>query len=528
MRSFRESAVFVFSLSTLCVLLLAAASAPERAAVHAMDRDLADRVTKIATSKMDELHSPGLGVGVVYGHTLAYEGYFGYENLAAGEEVTEDTVFRIGSISKGVTAIGLMRQWEKGEFELDDPVNDYLPEKMIHSPDPAKPVTFRHLLTHTSGGGEFLSFKQLLMKGQGVQVEGDDYEPLYHYLRLGFDNKIEPGVKYAYSNYGYSFIGLALEQMAGEPFAEHMEAAVFEPLGMEVSTFEHTEAMEERIITGYGYKKKSGEYVEKQHRPFGITPSGNVYTTVREFGLYVAALLNGGANRNGRVVSEDTLSMMMKRQHAFDPRQAGYGFGFRVYSDDLWGERIVGHSGSVPFGYTAQMALAPDARIGVYVFANSDSHAPKKIGFEIMRELLGGEEVPLPNVEPDRSAWPELAGYYGPEHRDFKTSTRIYMSGVGTYRVEAVDDELLMYGTWQGREEARRLYQVEPGDPRFFRIEPEPADEVPEYVSFYERDGRLYMSPGGFDEYVRLRPARAAKIKTFVPLGRLIAGINPF
>jgi len=497
-----------------------------------IEEELAGKITSYAERKMEELHTPGLGVGVVYGNTLVYEGFFGVMNVDTGEAVSKDTLFRIGSISKSVTAIGLMQKWEEGVFKLDDPVNDYLPEPLIHSPDPKKPVTFRHVLTHTSGAGEFLSFKQLLMKGQGVQVEGDDYKPLYEYLKLGFNNKVEPGVKYAYSNYGYTLLGYALENMAGEPFHVHMKKSVFAKLGMNDTCYRHTDELEPRIITGHSWKDKKGEYTVKKHRAFGITPSGNIYTTVEDFSLYVAALLNGGKNKNGRVIGEDTLAMMMTRQHTFDERQPGYGFGFRIYGDEVWGEhRIVGHSGSVPFGYTSQLVTAPDKRIGVYVFANSDEYAPKQIGFGIMKMILGGKKEELTRTVPDEEMMTSLTGYYGPKYTNFKTSTRIYMGGIGTYRVDRKDGNLVLYGTWEGKDEARNLYQVDPDDPYFYWIEQDDEDDVygtHSYITFYERDGNMYISPGGFDEYVRLGPVRTMKSVLMIPAGRVLAEINPF
>lgn len=511
----------------LCVPGLCLAAGPGE--VRADDSGLCDRVIEFAEREMEELHTPGLGFGVVLGHTLVCEGYLGMADVESGRAVNEHTFFRIGSISKGFTATGLMQQREKGAFDLDEDVNEHLPERMIFPPHPKeRPVTFRHLLTHTSGGGEFLSFKQLFMKGQGVQVEGDDYKPLFEYLKLGFHNKVDPGDKYAYSNYGYSFLGLALETMAGRPFHEYMEERVFERLGMEESTYRHDEDMLDRLVVGYAYNDKKEEYERKRHIAFGITPSGNVYTTVREFGLWVSALLNGGANRHGRVIEEDALEMMMSMQHTYDPRQSGYGFGFRVYGKDIQGHRIVGHAGSVPWGYTAQMLLAPDERAGVFVFANSNTHAPKSIAKGLLMTVLGIDKEPLPDFEPNPEAWPEITGLYAPRHRDFKTSTRIYMDGIGAYRVRALDGNLVLYGTWQGKKEARRLIAASADDPLFFRLEPKEGEHFPEYVCFKEFEGRMYIIPGGYERFVKLGPARVVRRKCMIPLGRLIAEINPF
>src|SRR3712207_3638683 len=94
---------------------------------------------------------PGLGVGIIRRGKLIYAKGFGLANVETYTTATPDTVFRIGSISKTLTAVGLMQLWEQGQFDLDDSVNDYLKSFQIKVPHSgAPPVTFRHLLTHTS------------------------------------------------------------------------------------------------------------------------------------------------------------------------------------------------------------------------------------------------------------------------------------------------------------------------------------------------------------------------------------------
>lgn len=496
---------------------------PAKTENQGLDPALAKAIEKFSIDQMQALKSPGLGVGVVMGNTLVFEGYYGWADIKAKKPVQENTLFRIGSISKSVTAAGLLQQWEKQKFELGDDINNYLPEKMVFPPRPdKKPLTFKTLLTHTSGGGEFLSYRQLLMKNLGVMVDGDDYLPLKDYLKLGMKTRVDPGLKYAYSNYGYSFLGLALETMAGEPFHVYMKKNVFAPLGMKETTYQHTDDMLPRIITGYSVKK--GEYQARVHRAFGITPAGNIYTTVDEFSLYVTALLNGGANKNGRMIKPDTLKMMMSDQHSFDPRQEAYGYGLRVYGENIWGQRIVGHSGSVPFGYTSHMLLAPDKRVGVYVFANSGTRVPTPVAWGVLRMMLGGKEGPPPMVAPDKKVWPELTGYYGPEYRDFKTSARIYIDGIGTYKISVVNDELCLIYTWQGRKKAKKLHQLSADDPYFFWYEDKRESSMPQYLSFIKGDeGQLYLVPGGYEEFVKLGPDRVAKAKLMIPLGRVLS-----
>ena len=117
--------------------------------------EVLERADELVIGAMNEDAAPGMGVGIVRGSETIYAKGFGLADAARERPVSPRTVFRIGSISKTMTAIGLMQLWEQGFFGLDDPVNDHLKHYQVNRPDRATPpVTFRHLLTHTSGIGE--------------------------------------------------------------------------------------------------------------------------------------------------------------------------------------------------------------------------------------------------------------------------------------------------------------------------------------------------------------------------------------
>ncbi len=489
---------------------------------------LSQRIESYVILKMEKKHSPGIALGIVQGDRLVYAGYFGYADIEDGRPVTGDTMFRIGSISKTFTAIGLMQNWEQGKFKLDDDINQYFPEPMIFPPDPeGNPVTFRHLLTHTSGGGEFLSYKQAIMPGFGVMMKGDDYPAIAELLELGLHTRIEPGLKWAYCNYGFAFLGYALENIAGEPFHIYQEKHVLEPLGMHKTSYHHNDEILADLSTGY--KWREGKYIKDQHKPVAVTPAGSIYTNVPEMSEYVIAVLNGGKNKHGSVLQPATLAMMFETQYTLDERQAGWGLGFCVHSKDVWGHRVVGHSGSVPWGHTSNMLLCPDDRLGVYVFSNSGTYAPKDIGWGILKMILHGEDKPSQKITPDRDVWQDLVGLYGPEHREFKTSTRLYMSGIGAYKVAVIADELKLVYLWKGKKESKTLLQVSEADPYFYRIMNKGAVE-PNYIAFKrdESGKAAYIIPGGLNEYKRLPPIRRIKVMLFAVPGRIISKVNPF
>lgn len=499
---------------------------PTKIALDGFDETTAARVEQFVKRQMALHHSPGIAAGIVKGDKLVFAGYFGYADIDSARPVDEKTIFRIGSISKTMTTVGLMQQWEAGKFKLDDDANKYLPQPYMDPPHPeSAPITLRHLLTHTSGGGELLSLRQLTRKWLGLVVEGDDYKPLEYYLDIGMKTKIDPGVKWAYSNFGFGYLGLALETIVGEPFHEYQKKNLFDRLGMKITSYRHNDEILENLVTGYQYEE--GEYREAPHKAYGITSAGNVYTNIEEMALYVAAMLNGGAGRHGTVIKPETLSMVMKTHYTLDEKQNGWGLGFGVYGNDMWGHRVVGHSGSVPFGYTSMMLLVPEEKIGVFVFSNSWTYSPKPIGWGILKIVLGVNGEPLPETQPKREIWPDLVGYYGPEHRDLKTDMRLLMKSVGKFRVAVVNDDLVLIHTWKGKDKARKLLQVAQDDPYFFMVA-DAKSPVPLYARFKKMgNGKMYLVHDGLNEYVKMGPVRKAKTVLAAPIGKHLSKLIP-
>jgi CubicO group peptidase (beta-lactamase class C family) len=137
---------------------------------EAVERVL-ERADELIVEAMNERTTPGLGVGVVNGSQSVYVKGFGLADVERERLVTKQTVFRIGSITKTMTAIGLMQLWERDRFDLDDPVNEYLRGYEVKHHDPAAPpVTFRHMLTHTSGIGELRNVADLLRPVIGLRA----------------------------------------------------------------------------------------------------------------------------------------------------------------------------------------------------------------------------------------------------------------------------------------------------------------------------------------------------------------------
>src|SRR5918992_2858055 len=203
-----------------------------------MPFDFGAELDEFAVEAFNRQPLAGLAVGVVRDGELVYERGLGFADVNARRQVTADTVFRIGSISKTMTAIAVVQLVEQGRVGLDDPVNEHLRGYRVEHRPGSPPVTIRHLLTHTSGLGELRQLTDLARPTIGLAAKLDDPLPTLTELYAPvLRAELAPGEKWAYANHGFATLGQLVEDVAGRPFGEHMREAVFEPLGMEQTDF---------------------------------------------------------------------------------------------------------------------------------------------------------------------------------------------------------------------------------------------------------------------------------------------------
>ena len=199
----------------------------ERAPTEIDDADLGAAITEA----LDRWPSAGLAVGVIRdGGPTWFHGH-GVADIASKAPITQDTVFRIGSITKTFTAIAIMQLSERGLLQLDAPANDYLRTFRLVPANPRlQPATVRHLLTHTAGIGYWRRFSDLLRPGVGSGVQAGRTSPsLADYYRRGVPVEIEPGTKWVYSNHGFAALGQIVEDVGDQPLDSYLREHVLPP-----------------------------------------------------------------------------------------------------------------------------------------------------------------------------------------------------------------------------------------------------------------------------------------------------------
>ncbi len=327
----------------------------------------------------------GMTVAIVKNGRVALSQSFGWADKAQKIPANENTIYRIGSISKSVTAVAMMQLVDQGVFALDDPVENYFPEiKNLHGYDKHPPVTFRQLASHTAG----LIREPLLFNAAAGPISEWENKILASIPATSFPNA--PGEKYQYSNIGYGILGLAIARAADKPFMDLVQEQTFDPLEMTSSAFILPEELQDRLAVGYANRGDSVDTAlpAKEHAGRGYkVPNGGVYTTVGDLANWISSLCKAYPHR---LMLDGSLAEIMKIQTPEDSTR-GYGLGFSIRMSEN-GLKIVGHGGSVA-GYNVYHAFDPASTIGVILFRNYNRGALNlgQAGTDLLREIIVAE-----------------------------------------------------------------------------------------------------------------------------------------
>jgi len=415
----------------------------------------------------------GLAVGVIRDGSLDSFYASGLADIASKAPITEDTVFRIGSITKTFTAVAVMRLWEQGLVALDAPANDYLRAyKLVPAKTGWRPATVRHLLTHTAGVPEWIHPSRMVKSGWFVETFPLDKRlpTLAEYYRGGLRLAAEPGKIWAYTDHGFATLGQIVEDVSGLPLDRYLREHVFEPLGMADTDLLRSERVRARLATGYTLGSKGARAVTDRH---GVTAAaGAIYSTPRDMARYAAALLGGGKGQRSRILEPETLATMFEPHYRPDPRIPGMGLAF--WRADLGGRPAVEHQGVVA-GFNSQVFLAPDAGVGVIAFTNGSGNAASWLMGETQRllgDLIGAPGDAIRTDVPQRpEVWGEFCGPYKPIAQ--RTDVQAWsMLGAGVeVRVRHGRLVLRTLSPIPALYRGFHLHSDDPDDPYVFRID---------------------------------------------------------
>jgi CubicO group peptidase (beta-lactamase class C family) len=357
----------------------------------------ADRAGDFVNDYLKRKQIPGCAVMVRHEGKVVLSAGYGLANLEHGVRVTPQTVFQSGSMGKQFTSLAVMMLVEEGKLSLDDPITKHLsvPSKKWSR------INVRHLLTHTSGLGDY-------PKDFSLQEDYTESEMLKMITAqpLGF----APGEKWNYSNLGYVTLGILIHRATGAFYGEFLQKRIFGPLGMKNTRIINEADIIPNRAAGYILKDgvlKNQDWVAPS---LNTTADGSLYFTVEDIAKWDESL------DAQKLLSPAGFEQMWTPVKLNDGRTAPYGFGWGIHKTDS-GHRMLEHGGAWQ-GFATYIARYPDDRLTVAVLCNRAAgdagYIAKKVAGFYVPELAPRTRAA---VKPDPATLRSYAGDYRLEDR---------------------------------------------------------------------------------------------------------------
>jgi serine beta-lactamase-like protein LACTB, mitochondrial len=351
--------------------------------LHAQEHKLAPekqaQIEAAVAKFMATTHAPGVSVAVIENGEYEWATGFGFADLENNVPASEHTLYRLGSISKSLTAVGALELWERGKIDLDVPVQKYCPA----FPEKQKPITTREVMGHLGGIRHYIDGPK--------DLETDNTKHFDNPIQAGLDffkNDpliADPGTHFHYSTQGYTVVGCVMEGASSEKYVEFMRENVFIPAGME-----QTQADDRFKVIPYRtrfYRKtdsgtvQNAEFLDSSYK----IPGGGWISSAEDMASFEVAILND------KLLKHATREMMWTPLKPSDGSKDSYGLGWGV--GDEGGIHVVGHDGGQQ-GTSTDFDIVPDQRAGVVVLVNMDELDLDKLTTEILKILLGSTGKP--------------------------------------------------------------------------------------------------------------------------------------
>ncbi len=330
-------------------------------------------------------HLPGMVYGLVADGKLVHSGHTGYSNLAEKIPADIHSLFHIASMTKSFTAMAILKLRDEGKLRLDDPVYLYIPEmkgQKFPSTDAAE-ITIRNLLTHGAGFPEDNPW--------GDRQLGKSDQDLVSLIKKGISFSNIPGLKFEYSNLGFTMLGYIIKKVTGQSYQDYITENILKPLGMTHTYWEYSKVPANELV--HGYRLVDEKWLEQPFLHSGAYGAmGGMITTLKDFSKYVAFHLSAWPPRNDAETGPVKRSSIREMQFPWNmngmmlqykypsgrscPTLSAYCYGLG-WSKDCTGKVFIGHGGGLP-GFGSNWRIMPDYGIGIISFSNL-TYAPMSV-----------------------------------------------------------------------------------------------------------------------------------------------------
>lgn len=413
----------------------------------------------VMAAQMEAYHIPGATISVVKDGKLFFAKGYGYADLENKKPViANETLYRIGSVSKLFVGTAVMQLVEQGRLDLNTDINTYLTDFKIPNTYPEH-ITLAHLMTHTAGFEE--SYRSLLAHN------ADEVKPLGEYLANNMPARVRPpGEIAAYSNYGAGLAAYVVEEVSGMSFDDYVKENIYNPLDMRHSTFRQPLPLELTSNMAMGYTYENGAHKAGEFEYIGIAPSGSMSATSTDMAKFMIAHLEDGRYGRVRILQEGTAQEMHSRQFSHDPRINGMAYGF--VEGRFNARKNIGHGGGTNY-FSSLLMLLPEENVGLFVAFNQRTQEPQE---ELLKAFLN-RYYPAPDsssLQPPAD-FRQRAGRFTGSYRSTRSVYTTYekVFGLMTNDVSATDDGLIFLSKQWVEVEPLVFHEVEGQQTMIFR-----------------------------------------------------------
>ncbi len=369
-------------------------------------------------AKTFQVAAPGAAILLVKKGPVLYRKGIGLANLEHQVPLKPDMPFRLASLTKPFTSIGILMLVEAGKLALTDPLNRLLP----NYPMGEATITIEHLLTHTSGIPDYTELPEwLAVHRQDVTV--DQLIDVFKTRPKAF----APGTRWMYCNSGYVLLGAVIEKISGKSYGEFLAERIFKPLAMSCTFYEaNTSRVIPQMVSGYS--KVSNAYMQAEYLSNSqLYAAGGMVSTLDDLARWFAAL------RTEKLLKIETLRKMWTPFLLPDGTSTRYGYGWWV--SEYQGRLVVEHYGLLP-GYATYLLTLPDDDIIVIVLSNDEGklNHVEQLAVEAAALALGNPYQPPSFIPLSKTQLREFEGNYSTS--DGTSLTVVDESGKLAFRTE--------------------------------------------------------------------------------------------
>ena len=322
--------------------------------------DVIEKLSDAIEYEIKDKNLNAISIAIIKQNDFFWAAGFGFIDKEKKIKADENTIYRVGSVSKLFTDIAIMKKRESGDIDIDLPIQNYLPKFNPENIYNDEPITLRQLMSHRAGilrepaYGNYFSDNETSLK---KTVESVNNSSLIH----------PPGTITKYSNAGIAVVGYTLEKVFQKPYIEFMQENILTPLGMNDSSFKFKNSMSLNLAeaTMWSY---DGRSFKAPRFELGMVPAGSLYSSVTDLAKFVNMIFSDGSINGKKFVHPNTLTEMFTPQFTTS-KMNGYGIGFRISKHNSY--KMISHGGAI-YGYSTQLSALPEPKIGVVVASSVD------------------------------------------------------------------------------------------------------------------------------------------------------------